>query len=243
MISENEIKTIIGSIRTEFKSLADPSYAKGARKIISDEDRVIGVRVPAIKSVAREFLKEKGKKIELDDLLTLADECFKTEGREEQLFAVFVLSKHLKKMDRDSWQLIDNWVDYISNSETCDQLATQFAGKILLSNIDLITDLKKWAGQTNVWRRRFAAAATVALNRGGHSNPAATFEVLRPLVSDNNDMVRKAVAWAIREASKADEESAFRFLMDIKETAVPHVIKYGSEKLSREHRELLGINE
>ena len=115
MISESEIKTIIGAIRTEFESLADPSYAKNARKIISDEDRVIGVRVPAIKSVAREFLKEKGKKIELDDLLMLADECFKTEGREEQLFAVFILSKNLKKMNRDSWKLIDNWVDYISN--------------------------------------------------------------------------------------------------------------------------------
>ena len=243
MISESEIKSIIASIRTEFESLVDPTYAKTARKLISDEDRVIGVRVPLIKTVAKEFLKEKGKKLELDDLLMLADECFKTEGREEQLFAVFVLSKNLKKMNRDSWQLIDNWVDYISNWETCDQLATQFAGKILLSNIDLVTDLKKWAGQTNVWRRRFAAAATVALNHGGHSNPAATFEVLRPLVSDNNDMVRKAVAWAIREASKADEESAFKFLMDVKETAVPHVMKYGSEKLSREHKKLLGLNE
>ena len=243
MISESEIKTIIASIRTEFESLVDPSYAKNARKLIRDEDRVIGVRVPLIKTVAKEFLKEKGEKLELDDLLTLADECFKSEGREEQLFAVFILSKNLKKMNRDSWQLIDNWVDYISNWETCDQLATQFAGKILLSNIDLITDLKKWAGQTNVWRRRFAAAATLALNHGGHSNPAATYEVLRPLVSDNNDMVRKAVAWSIREASKADEESAFKFLMEVKETAVPHVMKYGSEKLSREHKGLLGINE
>ncbi len=176
-----------------------------------------------------------------DELLTLADECFKTEGREEQLFAVFVLAKRVKKLDRTAWKLIDNWVDYVSNWQTCDQLATQFAGKILLTNIDLVTDLKKWAKQTNVWRRRFAASVTVALNHGGHSNPAATFEVLRPLVTDNNTMVRKAVAWAIREAARADENSAYNFLMEVKGIAVPYVLKHGSEKISNAHKKNLGL--
>lgn len=241
MLTPEDAKKLIISLKEKFSSNIDPGYVDSMKKIIDDEDRVLGVRVPIIKTITNDFMKEHGKELDTDDLLILADECFKTEGREEQLFAIFALSKRVKKMDRDAWKLIDNWVDYISNWETCDQLATQFAGKILLANIDLITDLKKWAKQTNVWRRRFAAAATVTLNHGGHSNPTATFEVLRPLVADNNKMVRKAVAWAIREASRADENSAYLFLMEQKNSAVPYVLKHGSEKLSDAHKKDLGL--
>lgn len=241
MLTPENAKKLIKSLKEKFSSNIDTDYVKSMKNIVDDEDRILGVRVPVIKSITNDFMREHGKELDTNDLLILADECFKTEGREEQLFAVFVLSKRVKKMDRDTWKLIDNWVDYISNWETCDQLATQFAGKILLANIDLITDLKKWAKQTNVWRRRFAAAATVALNHSGHSNPTATFEVLRPLVSDDNKMVRKAVAWAIREAARADEQSAHQFLVEQKNIAVPYVLKHGSEKFSDAHKKELGL--
>ena len=241
MLTPENATELIESIKEKFSSNIDTGYIESMKKLVDDEDRVMGVRVPIIKSITNDFMKEHGKELDTNDLLTLADECFKTEGREEQLFAVFALSKRVKKMDRDAWRLIDNWVDYISNWETCDQLATQFAGKILLANIDLITDLKKWAKQTNVWRRRFAAASTVALNHAGHSNPTATFEVLRPLVADNNPMVRKAVAWAIREAARADENSAYLFLREVKDVAVPYVLKYGSEKLTDAHMKELAL--
>lgn len=241
MISPADVKKLLKPIQKRFKSLANPSYIEGVHKATGSEDRILGVPVPEIKAIARDYFKENGKKLSISDLLSIADECFKTEGREEQLFAVFIIAKRVNKMDRQTWRLVDNWVDYISNWETCDHLATQFAGKLLLSNIDLITDLKKWAKQTNIWRRRFAASATIPLNHGSHSNPTATFEVLRPLVADNDDMVRKAVAWAIREAYKADNVSAVNFLLDVKDIAVPFVVKHGSDNFSKAHKKELGI--
>ena len=54
-------------------------------------------------------------------------------------------------------------------------------------------------------------------------------------------MVRKAVAWAIRESARADENSAYLFLMELKDVAVPYVLKYGSEKLSEAHKKDLGL--
>lgn len=241
MISPADVKTLLKPIQAKFKALANPSYRESILKASGQEDRIIGVRVPEIKAIAGDYFKEYGKKLSIGDLLSIADECFKTEGREEQLFAVFIISRRVHKMDRQTWRLVDNWVDYISNWETCDHLATQFAGKLLLANIDLVTDLKKWAKQTNIWRRRFAASATIPLNHGSHSNPGATFEVLRPLIADNDDMVRKAVAWSIREAYKADNESTFKFLLGVKDEAVPYVLKHGSEKFSKAHKKELGI--
>ena len=241
MINSADLKKILKPIRKQFNALADPSYIEGVHKITGSEDRILGVRVPEIKSIAYEYFKANGKKLSIGDLLSIADECFKSESREEQLFATFIIAKRVNKMDRQTWRLVDNWVDYISNWETCDHLATQFAGKLLLANIDLIPELKKWAKQTNIWRRRFAASATIPLNHGSHSYPTATFEVLRPLVADNDDMVRKAVSWSIREAYKADSDSAFKFLMDVKDIAVPFVIKHGSENFNDAHKKQLGV--
>lgn len=241
MISPANVQILLKPIRKKFKALGNPSYIERVHKITGSEDRILGVRVPEIKSIANEYFKAYGKKLSISDLLSIADECFKTEVREEQLFAIFIISRRVQKMDRQTWRLVDNWVDYISNWETCDHLATQFAGKLLLTNIDLIPELKKWAKQTNVWRRRFAASATIPLNHGSHSYPVATFEVLRPLVADNDDMVRKAVSWSIREAYKANNESAFKFLMEVKDIAVPFVVKHGSENFNEAHKKELGV--
>lgn len=73
----------------------------------------------------------------------------------------------------------------------------------------------RWAQSTNRWRRRLALVATVPLNsraRGGAGDTARTLKVCRTLVDDRDDMVVKALSWALRELAKRDPESASRFI-------------------------------
>ena len=104
------------------------------------------------------------------------------------------------------------WVEAIDNWETCDQVAMNLAAPLVAANAARVGDLVEMTKSPNFWHRRFAVAATAALNQKGRSFPEATMRVCARLMDDAEPMVRKAVAWAIREASERDEAAAFEFL-------------------------------
>jgi 3-methyladenine DNA glycosylase AlkD len=81
------------------------------------------------------------------------------------------------------------------------------------------------------WRRRLALVATVPLNskaRGGDGDARRTLWVCRELLDDRDDMVVKALSWALRELAKRNP------------TAVMEFVKQNNDRLaSRVHREVL----
>jgi 3-methyladenine DNA glycosylase AlkD len=73
----------------------------------------------------------------------------------------------------------------------------------------------QWAKSADRWRRRLALVATVPLNsraRGGNGDAARTLKVCRALVDDRDDMVVKALSWALRELAKRDAQPVIDFL-------------------------------
>ena len=65
------------------------------------------------------------------------------------------------------------------------------------------------------WWRRAALVSTVALNnkaRGGSGDTSRTIAVCRRLADDRDDMVVKALSWALRELVKHDPDAVKRFL-------------------------------
>ena len=72
-----------------------------------------------------------------------------------------------------------------------------------------------WARSENRWWRRAALASTVALNskaRGGSGDASRTLAVCSTLVDDRDDMVVKALSWALRELVKHDPDAVRQFL-------------------------------
>jgi 3-methyladenine DNA glycosylase AlkD len=75
--------------------------------------------------------------------------------------------------------------------------------------------IHRWARSDDLWWRRAALVSTVALNvrsRGGQGDVARTFEVCRLLVHDHEDMVVKALSWALRELVVHDPDAVDEFL-------------------------------
>ena len=65
--------------------------------------------------------------------------------------------------------------------------------------------IRQWATSDDRWWRRAALVSTVALNntaRGGKGDPTRTLAVCELLMSDRDDMVVKALSWALRELAK-----------------------------------------
>ena len=96
--------------------------------------------------------------------------------------------------------------------------------------------LQRFARSPDRWRRRLALVATVPLNslaRGGKPGGDArrTLRMCRQLLADRDDMVVKALSWALRELAKRDPAVVEEFVAKNNARLAPRVRREVSNKL------------
>jgi 3-methyladenine DNA glycosylase AlkD len=102
----------------------------------------------------------------------------------------------------DSWGAVDTFSLFIAGPVWRD------------SQIDEAV-VHAWAASDDRWWRRAALVATVPLNlksRGGAGDAERTLDVCRLLISDRDDMVVKALSWALRALAVRDRKSVSAFV-------------------------------
>jgi 3-methyladenine DNA glycosylase AlkD len=83
----------------------------------------------------------------------------------------------------------------------------------------LIADevVHRWAASPDLWWRRAALVSTVPLNlraAGGTGDAPRTLDICTRLVDDRDDMVVKALSWALRALVVWDRDAVARFLAE-----------------------------
>lgn len=94
--------------------------------------------------------------------------------------------------------------------------------------------IHRWARSKDRWWRRAALAATVPLNlraRGGTGDPPRTLAVCERLALDRDDMVVKALSWALRSLIVHDARAVERFLEQHDEQLAARVRREVANKL------------
>jgi 3-methyladenine DNA glycosylase AlkD len=102
----------------------------------------------------------------------------------------------------DSWSAVDTFARTVAGPAWRDGLIPD-------------TVMLKWARSPQRWWRRAALVSTVALNvrsRGGQGDARRTLRVCHRLVDDHDDMVEKALSWALRELIVHDRRAVEAFL-------------------------------
>ena len=101
-----------------------------------------------------------------------------------------------------SWSEVDTFCAYV-------------AGPCWLNGQIADAAMLRWSQRSDRWWRRAALVATTTLNvrsRGGCGDPRRTLMVAEQLVSDRDDMVVKALSWALRELIHWDPGAVADFL-------------------------------
>jgi 3-methyladenine DNA glycosylase AlkD len=76
-------------------------------------------------------------------------------------------------------------------------------------------DVRRWAKSKDLWWRRAALVSTVPLNmrsRGGRGDVKRTLAIAEMLAADHEDMVVKAMSWALRELVEWDRKALQAFM-------------------------------
>ena len=102
----------------------------------------------------------------------------------------------------DSWWRVDSFGRLLAGPAW---LAGQISDETVMA----------WAKSEDLWWRRAALVCTVALNvrsQGGYGDTKRTLMICEKLVSDHEDMVVKAMSWALRELVWHDSKAVRAFL-------------------------------
>jgi 3-methyladenine DNA glycosylase AlkD len=123
-------------------------------------------------------------------------------------------------------QGLDSWV-------AVDTFACYLAGPVWRERQVSDASIRRWARSKDRWRRA-ALVSTVPLNlkaRGGTGDQSRTVNICAMLVKDRDDMVVKALSWALRELAKRDPAPVRGFLAEHEHELAPRVLREVNNKL------------
>ncbi len=228
---------IANSVRAWLREVADPTYRAALETLIPGA-RALGVRVPVLRARAA-GLRREHRGLPLAALTDVMDSFAAGRMREEILIGTFWLARYGKAVETLPWQRLAAWIPALDNWETCDQLAMTVAARVVSADPALVVSLRRLTESRSEWARRFALATAGAMNQKGRVHVEETLAICAPLIADGSPQVRKAVGWALREASRHDPAAVDAFLREHRSRAHPSVVREGSAKLSAARRAAL----
>jgi 3-methyladenine DNA glycosylase AlkD len=100
----------------------------------------------------------------------------------------------------------------------------------------LVSDalIDKWSRAKDLWHRRLALVATIGLNMpmdGGKGDTRRTLATCKRMVDDHEDMIVKALSWALRILVDTDRKAVIAFVETHKDALVARVKREVATKL------------
>jgi 3-methyladenine DNA glycosylase AlkD len=182
---------------------------------IAAELRALPVRnTPSERAVRRKY-SQKLKQAQPELILALARELL--TNYDERWVAYELLQAHQAALQSLGEAELEEFGQGINSWWAVDAFARTLAGPAWRQGQVSDALIHKWAHSPDLWWRRAALVSTVALNvrsRGGYGDLPRTLAVCRLLVADHEDMVVKALSWALRELVVHDPEAVRAFLQE-----------------------------
>jgi 3-methyladenine DNA glycosylase AlkD len=194
-------------------------------------DFFLGLKVPQTRQIAKKYstlplkeihklLKSDFHEVRLCGLLILVAQFEKAKDRQDQkpLFDFYI--KAMNQGFINNWDLVD--------------VTAPRMGRYLVTESDSMDFLTTLAISDDLWHRRLSIVFTFAHQKYGDLMP--TIEISELLLEDEEDLIHKAVGWALREVGKNDLALLRQFLK-LNGNRMPRTaLRYAIEKMSESER-------
>jgi 3-methyladenine DNA glycosylase AlkD len=223
------------AIRARLRDFANPDIASHSARFFKSGageygagDRFLGVRVPDLRRVAREF-----RAAPLGAALSL----LRSTLHEERLLALVLLVERFERGGEDERARIyehfrKHTPRYVNNWDLVDTSAAPIVGAYLETrDRGPLYDL---ARSQSLWERRVAIIATFEYIKKGAFED--TLKLARILLRDGEDLLHKAVGWMLREVGNRDRATLERFLRQHHAAMPRTMLRYAIEKLPERRR-------
>lgn len=216
------------------KQLADPQdslhlqrYFKTGPGEYGEGDRFYGIRVPVLRKLSKQY-----RAIILSEI----EKLLHSPMHEARLLALLILVEQYQKGgQREKDQIYKYYLantTYINNWDLVDSSAHKIVGAMLFDKER--KPLYKLVKSNNLWERRIAIMATFYFIK--QNDFLETLTIAEKLLSDQHDLIHKAVGWMLREVGNRDRVVEETFLKQHYQNMPRTMLRYAVEKFPEKRR-------
>ena len=203
-----------------------------------------GLSMPVLRAIFRQ-LKPDFRKLSLSESLTLAELFFEASAYEVRNMAIFLLALRVSEFELTHLEQIDRFCAACTSWGLVDDFAINVLQPLLRKYPQQVLQLVEgWTRSPIRWKRR---ASMVIFTRNIGASGEFSQETLRlceALLWDQDDLVQKAVGWALKDTMRGAKERVLPYIKNLRRRGISSTITlYAIRDLKgAERQEILGIH-
>jgi 3-methyladenine DNA glycosylase AlkD len=226
---------LVQNIQRKLQELGSREKAKVLQRFFKtgpgeygEGDVFVGVKVPELRKLAKEYheITVKGVK-----------QLLRSAIHEERLLALFILVRKYSKGNETEkkriYELYLKNTQFINSWDLVDSSAHYIIGAFLVDKSK--EPLYSLAKSMNLWERRISIISTFYFIK--HDKYAETLKISEILLTDEQDLIHKAVGWMLREIGKRHMPTEEKFLRKHYKRMPRTMLRYAIEKFPEDKRQ------
>jgi 3-methyladenine DNA glycosylase AlkD len=199
------------------------------------------VGTPTVRSLARWIHAQHREEWSIDEAMAFAEALIADRYLEVKSLGIELVARYRREFTPRLLPIWKRWLarNHAANWATTDAISGCLIGPLIVLYPSLAARMPAWSRDPNMWVRRASIVSLIPSVRGLKAQGSrldVVYRLAATLQDDSEDLIQKAVGWALREAGKADPVRLERYLR-AKGSAVPRTtLRYAIERFSSEQR-------
>lgn len=205
-----------------------------------------GIQTPVVRNLLKQYKKDI-QKLNCKKAFAIARKFFLSHIEEQTLAGNYILQLKNDCLAPFQFSYLDKALDHFRSWSAIDNFCVE-GGKVLQPLLlryprETLALLREWNTSKNMWKRR---ASVVPFTRKVGESGTFTkegLELCENLIWDKEDLVQKAVGWALKDMMRGNKQKVLSYVKQIRRAGVPATITlYAIRGLKgKERQEALNI--
>jgi 3-methyladenine DNA glycosylase AlkD len=200
------------------------------------------VGTAALRGLARSIHAAHCDEWSVNEAMAFAEMLIADRYLEVKSIGIELVARYRRQFTPKLLPMWKGWLarNHAANWATTDAICGALIGPLLVAHPRLAEQMPAWSRDANMWVRRASIVSLIPSLRKGLALDIA-YDIARRLHADTEDLIRKAVGWALREAGKADPVRLERYLRAQGPTIPRTTLRYAIERFAPERRSAILI--
>jgi 3-methyladenine DNA glycosylase AlkD len=166
-----------------------------------------------MRALSREVYLAHRDRWSVDEAMVFADALMPDRYLEVKAIGIEIVARYRKDFRPALLARWKRWLagNHSTNWATTDTICGMLIGPLLVRHPELAPQMRAWSTHRNMWVRRASIVGLLPAVRA-RGQIELVYEIAKRLHPDPNDLIHKAVGWALREAGKIDQGRLERYL-------------------------------
>ena len=200
-----------------------------------------GLRVPEIEKIIKKY-NSQFKDLSLEERFNLTRKFYKSEYIAQTNFGLILLEFSIPELKPQNFEFLDEILNYITDWGPTDSFSLYIMQPLLRQYTNESSQLiKKWNKSNHIWKKR-ASVVTFTRKIGAEGDYIDfLLELCDNLIWDKEDLVRKAVGWALKDNMIGkNKEKVLNYVKRLRKMGVSSTITlYAIRRLKGKERETI----